>query len=85
MTGSLRWCEASEPAHPHDRVVFDFDDGQLRYQDLRKLQGIRVLHGDGEVCGALHGLAPDAATIDLEGSAKSCIATDALTAGPPGT
>jgi formamidopyrimidine-DNA glycosylase len=43
MTGSLRW-EDGEP-HPHDRVIWCFRGGELRYRDMRKLQGLRLVTG----------------------------------------
>jgi formamidopyrimidine-DNA glycosylase len=91
MTGSLRWCDASDQYHPHDRVVFDFDEGQLRYRDMRKLTGMRLVHGESAVCGALHGLGPDAAAIGREdfrrvlhrrrGSVKSALMDQVMLAG----
>ncbi|WAL63627.1 Fpg/Nei family DNA glycosylase [Amycolatopsis cynarae] len=58
MTGSLRW-EDGEP-HPHDRVVFVFDDGELRYRDMRKLQGLRLAADEAALARLLAGNGPDA-------------------------
>jgi formamidopyrimidine-DNA glycosylase len=55
MTGSLRWDEGER--HPHDRVVFVFGDGELRYRDMRKLQGLRL---ESDVDRLLADTGPDA-------------------------
>jgi formamidopyrimidine-DNA glycosylase len=47
-TGSLQWCPAGEPRHRHDRVVFVFDAGELRYRDMRKLHGLRLALDAGQ-------------------------------------
>jgi formamidopyrimidine-DNA glycosylase len=56
MTGSLHWGEPDR----HDRVVFVFSDGELRYRDMRKLQGLRLLDYPRGVEDLLAGLGPDA-------------------------
>ncbi|MFD0919890.1 Fpg/Nei family DNA glycosylase [Saccharopolyspora rosea] len=60
MTGSLRWCEHDAELHPHDRVVFDFADGELRYRDMRKLTGLHLAREQDEVDRQLDELGPDA-------------------------
>jgi formamidopyrimidine-DNA glycosylase len=60
MTGSLSWHDKDEPEHRHDRVVFEFGDGELRYRDMRKLQGVRIADDAAEVDRALGELGPDA-------------------------
>jgi formamidopyrimidine-DNA glycosylase len=35
MTGSFVWC-ANGPLHYHDRLTLVFDDGELRYRNMRK-------------------------------------------------
>ncbi|MFG6191767.1 Fpg/Nei family DNA glycosylase [Nonomuraea sp. JJY05] len=60
MTGSLSWHSPEEPWHRHDRVVWRFDDGELRYRDMRKLQGIRLADDEAQVERVLGGLGPDA-------------------------
>ncbi|MDQ3945824.1 MAG: Fpg/Nei family DNA glycosylase, partial [Actinomycetota bacterium] len=57
MTGSLEWDR--EP-HRHDRVVFRFDGGELRYRDQRKLQGLWLAHNDEEAAGVVGDQGPDA-------------------------
>jgi formamidopyrimidine-DNA glycosylase len=58
MTGSLHWAD-DEP-HPHDRVVFLFRDGELRYRDMRKLQGLRLAQDPAALQRLLAGTGPDA-------------------------
>lgn len=66
MTGQLLWCDADEPRHAHDRVVFDFAEGQLRYRDMRKLKGIRLARDSAQAAEVLDGLGPDAAEISRD-------------------
>jgi formamidopyrimidine-DNA glycosylase len=63
MTGDLRWSPADEPRHRHDRVVFVTDGGELRYRDMRKLQGLRLALDDGAVERELAELGPDASGV----------------------
>ena len=63
MTGMLLWCEPGTDLHQHDRVVFRFDDGELRYRDMRKLTGIQLLSNESEVNEFLDSIGPDAAAI----------------------
>lgn len=56
MTGALRWADRDADRGPHDRVVFRFRDGELRYVDQRKLKGIRLVANES----ALDDLGPDA-------------------------
>ena len=73
MTGNLAWHPASEKRHRHDRVVFQLDDGELRYRDMRKLQGLRLASDDAEVERVLADEGPDALALrrsDLAGLLK---------------
>ncbi|GAA0541409.1 DNA-formamidopyrimidine glycosylase [Saccharopolyspora thermophila] len=63
MTGNLRWCEHDAELHKHDRVVFDFAAGELRYRDMRKLTGIHLARDEDEVDDVLAELGPDAQRI----------------------
>ncbi|MBO0827674.1 MAG: hypothetical protein J2P24_07820 [Streptosporangiales bacterium] len=63
MTGGLQWCAGGEPRHRFDRVVLATDRGELRFRDMRKLQGIRLLSGDDELDALFAELGPDAAGV----------------------
>ena len=70
MTGMLRFSDADEQHHPHDRVVFDLSEGdlseghlaegQLRYRDQRKLTGLHVPLEPAEQDEVLGEQGPDA-------------------------
>lgn len=62
MTGDLAWTPGGdvETRHRHDRVVFVLEGGELRYRDMRKLQGLRLAEDDQAVERVLAGLGPDA-------------------------
>lgn len=77
MTGSLSWHSADRPRHAHDRVIWTLEDGELRYRDMRKLQGVRLAEDESEVERLLHELGPDALTVS-----RACF--DALLAGRRG-
>ncbi len=60
MTGALEWCSRNSERRPHDRVIFEFGTGELRYRDMRKLQGLRLVAHPDRVLGEL---GPDALTV----------------------
>jgi formamidopyrimidine-DNA glycosylase len=60
MTGMLLWCSPDADSHAHDRIVFRFDRGELRYRDMRKLQGVHLARSGSEVDEILGDLGPDA-------------------------
>jgi formamidopyrimidine-DNA glycosylase len=60
MTGSLTWSSDAEDRHRHDRIMFTFSDGELRYRDMRKLQGIRLLRDADALNRLLSRVGPDA-------------------------
>ncbi|MBY8881982.1 Fpg/Nei family DNA glycosylase [Actinacidiphila acidipaludis] len=67
MTGRLLCCSPGEPAHRYDRVRFGLTGGRdLRYQDQRKLQGLRLADDEAAVERALAGQGPDALSLDRE-------------------
>jgi formamidopyrimidine-DNA glycosylase len=68
MTGSLRWAAEGDDRHRHDRVAFVFAEGELRYRDMRKLQGLRLASGR-EVDRTLADLGPDAVGLSRVGLA----------------
>jgi formamidopyrimidine-DNA glycosylase len=91
MTGELTWSAGDEPRHRHDRVVFVTDDGELRYRDMRKLQGLRLAPDGEAVAGALADLGPDAQTVsrdqldvmldDRRGAVKAMLVDQSVIAG----
>ena len=62
MTGSLHW-EDGEP-HRHDRVIFRMAGGELRYRDMRKLQGLRLAPDDEALDKLLADTGPDALKVE---------------------
>jgi formamidopyrimidine-DNA glycosylase len=60
MTGSLWWRRAGEPEQRYDRIVFRLGRGELRYKDLRKLQGVRLARDEKAIARVLDALGPDA-------------------------
>lgn len=60
MTGGLRWASPGEERHRHDRVVFAVDGGEIRFRDMRKLQGITLAERPASIGRVLAGLGPDA-------------------------
>jgi formamidopyrimidine-DNA glycosylase len=91
MTGSLSWHSAEEPAHRHDRVIWSLGDGELRYRDLRKLQGVRLAEDEEQAGRALDDLGPDALGVSRRrlgellsgrrGRLKSALTDQSLIAG----
>lgn len=60
MTGSLTWHHPDEPRHRHDRVIWRLPDGELRFRDMRKLQGVHLAASTREADETLENLGPDA-------------------------
>jgi formamidopyrimidine-DNA glycosylase len=58
MTGTFVWC-TSAPRHKHDRMTLLFDDGELRYRNMRKFGGIWLAHEQGELEQIRGRLGPD--------------------------
>ncbi|MEU6035674.1 DNA-formamidopyrimidine glycosylase family protein [Actinomadura sp. NPDC047616] len=91
MTGSLSWHDPDEPRHPHDRVVWGFRDGELRFRDMRKLQGVRLAADEDQAGRTLDDLGPDALDVSREelgallagrrGRLKSALTDQTLIAG----
>lgn len=78
MTGRLTWSDPAERRGKYDRVVFELDQGELRYQDMRKLQGLWLAPDEAAVRDALADQGPDALAIGrndfyglLEGSRRA--------------
>jgi len=67
MTGELVWCPLRrgevEPRHRDDRIIFRTEHGELRYRDLRKLHGVRLVPDDTSLERLLGHLGPDALNV----------------------
>lgn len=63
MTGLLHWDAPGEPRHRHNRVVLSVPGGELRFRDMRKLQGITLAKQPGDIARVLGDLGPDALTV----------------------
>ncbi|MFY9588290.1 MAG: DNA-formamidopyrimidine glycosylase family protein [Actinomycetota bacterium] len=61
MTGDFLWDGGEE--HPHDRLVIVFDDGELRYRDMRKFGGVWLARDEGGVQELTGYLGPDALAV----------------------
>ncbi|WP_243789074.1 Fpg/Nei family DNA glycosylase [Saccharopolyspora gloriosae] len=60
MTGRLLWCDPGDELHDHDRVLLRFQDGGLRYRDMRKLTGLHLARERADLDALLGDLGPDA-------------------------
>jgi len=60
MTGGLILGEGPQGRHRHDRVIFELDQGELRYRNMRKLGGLWLALDRQEITGILGPLGPDA-------------------------
>jgi formamidopyrimidine-DNA glycosylase len=65
MTGGLAMSD-DRPPQRYDRIVFIMAGGLLRYHDMRKLQGVRLLQCDRDVAALLDDLGPDAAAVTAQ-------------------
>lgn len=64
MTGDLVWSGDEPERHRHDRLVLELvGGGELRYRNMRKLGGVWLAHGRGEIERLLGGLGPDALAV----------------------
>jgi formamidopyrimidine-DNA glycosylase len=66
MTGLLAWERRGSERHPHDRIVFDCEGGELRYRNMRKLGGVWIARDRAQTASVLGPLGPDAAALDRE-------------------
>lgn len=58
MTGTFVWC-VNGRRHNHDRMTLVFDDGELRYRNMRKFGGIWLAHDQQELKRIRGRLGPD--------------------------
>jgi formamidopyrimidine-DNA glycosylase len=66
MTGLLRWSERREDRDRHDRVIFDFEGGELRYNDMRRFGGVWLARDERERERVTGPLGRDAARLDRQ-------------------
>jgi formamidopyrimidine-DNA glycosylase len=66
MTGELRWEPAAAGRHRHDRLIFVCEDGELRYNNMRRFGGVWLARDDAERDAVTGPLGPDAAAIGPE-------------------
>jgi formamidopyrimidine-DNA glycosylase len=59
MTGSLVWSGDEPQRHAHDRLVIEFEDGELRYRNMRKFGGIWLAKEARELEEIVARLGPD--------------------------
>jgi formamidopyrimidine-DNA glycosylase len=71
MTGQLHWAGDGQQRHRHDRVVFTLPAGELRFRDMRKLQGITLAQRPRDVDLVLADLGPDALSIGQQDFAEA--------------
>lgn len=63
MSGSLAWAPVGAPRDDHDRVIFGCADGELRFNQMRKLGGVWLARDSSERGGITGPLGPDALDI----------------------
>jgi formamidopyrimidine-DNA glycosylase len=63
MTGELRWAPDAARRHRHDRLIFVCEDGELRYNNMRRFGGVWLARDDAERNAVTGPLGPDAATL----------------------
>jgi formamidopyrimidine-DNA glycosylase len=66
MTGRLVWSKDERGRHVHDRLVIQFDAGELRYRNMRKLGGVWLARDEQELGVLLDQFGPDAFRVSLE-------------------
>ena len=66
MTGLLRWASDGGERHPHDRVFFVCEGGELRYNNMRRFGGVWLADGSEERSRVTGPLGPDAAGLSFD-------------------
>ena len=66
MTGDLVWSGHEPDRHRHDRLVLVFDEGELRYRNMRRLGGVWLAGDDDELKVVLGSLGPDALAVERD-------------------
>jgi formamidopyrimidine-DNA glycosylase len=60
------WSGDEPDRHRHDRLVLVFDDGELRYRNMRRLGGVWLASDDDELKVLLGSLGPDALAVERD-------------------
>ena len=60
MTGGVVWSGEEPDRHQHDRLFVEFDDGEIRYRNMRKFGGCWLAHDGHEIAGITGPIGPDA-------------------------
>jgi formamidopyrimidine-DNA glycosylase len=91
MTGLLAWSQNDTERHPHDRLIFLCERGELRYNNMRRFGGVWLARDPAERDRVTGPLGPDAATITRDkfeqllanrrGGAKAALMDQRLLAG----
>jgi formamidopyrimidine-DNA glycosylase len=66
MTGLLDWAPRSSERHVHDRIVFVYRSGELRYRDMRRFGGVWLARNERERERVTGPLGPDARDLSRE-------------------
>jgi formamidopyrimidine-DNA glycosylase len=66
MTGLLAWEVRGSERHPHDRIVFVCDRGELRYRNMRTFGGVWLARDEAERELVTGPLGPDAQDLDRD-------------------
>lgn len=66
MTGDLVWSGDEPDRHRHDRLVLVFDEGELRYRNMRRLGGVWLARDHDELKVVLGSLGPDALAVEQD-------------------
>jgi formamidopyrimidine-DNA glycosylase len=66
MTGRLDWAPPGSERHVHDRIVFVYRGGELRYRDMRKFGGVWLARDERQREQVTGPLGPDAQDLSRE-------------------
>lgn len=91
MTGELHWAADAAGRHRHDRLIFVCDDGELRYNNMRRFGGVWLARDRAERDAVTGPLGPDAAALrrdeferliaERRGAVKAALMDQRLIAG----
>jgi formamidopyrimidine-DNA glycosylase len=66
MTGALAWSSTHADRHIHDRVIFVCENGELRYNNMRRFGGVWLAEDAEERARVTGPLGPDAADVSSD-------------------